>query len=69
VLNNGALGAKTLPMTFNFATATTIGGSSSGTGGGGGGGCTADANGALALFMAALMALVACAKFRARRNA
>jgi hypothetical protein len=71
VLNNGVLGARTLPMAFNYATAQTIGGSggAGGGGGGGGGGCAANEGGALALFMAALLALIAGAKFRSRRSA
>ncbi len=67
VLNNGALGAKTLTQTFSYTAGSTIG--SGGTsGGGGGGGCsTNDETGAL--WLAALALAVASSWLTLRRRA
>lgn len=58
VLNNGALGAKTLTQTFSYTTGSTIGSGGGAGGGGGGGGCSTDAeSGALWLLALALVSV------------
>ncbi len=68
VLNNGALGAKTLTQTFSYTAGGTIGGGGSGAGGGGGGCTTGDETGALWLAALAL-ASIAGALVRRKRCA
>jgi hypothetical protein len=67
VLNNGALGAKTLTQTFTYTAGGTIG--SGGTGGGGGGGGCSTGTETGAYWLAALALLVASGLMVLRRRA
>ena len=67
VLNNGALGAKTLTQTFSYTTGSTIGGGGGAGGGGGGGGCSTDAESGALWLLALALASVARA-LAARRG-
>ncbi len=65
VLSNGALGAKTLTQTFDYAGGSIIG---TGGGGGGGGGSGCEANDAGAAWLAALALLAVAASLSLRRR-
>jgi hypothetical protein len=65
VINNGALGAKTLTQTFDYAGGSTVGGG--GAGGGGGGGCMTQESETAWLVLLALAGL--CGAWALRRRA
>ncbi len=66
VINNGALGAKTLTQTFDYAGGSLIGGTGGG-GGGGGGGCEAN-GGNTGIWFAALVLLALAGTIALRKR-
>jgi len=65
VINNGALGAKTLTQTFDYAGGSTVG-TGGGGGGGGGGGCEATESNAAWLAALALLSIAGVLALRRR---